>query len=99
MANRIISLLVKCWYDRPTDTAQLQLIRTDSSEAVRLGNGHFHLQVSVDEQTHVMRCLFRHVATGREAYVQGGPNLHAFIKTCLLNPDEVDYNDSGTTEG
>ncbi len=98
MSNTTISVLVRYWYDLQTDTTRLQMIRTDTSEAVHLGDNSFLLYFPVDEETSVVRCLIRHVASGREGYVQGGPNLHAFIKTCLLNTGESEHSDSGTTE-
>jgi len=63
-------------------------VRVDTSEEVRLTDGSFLLRISRDGETSVERCLIRHISSGREAYIQSGPNLRAFVKACLLNNDE-----------
>jgi hypothetical protein len=95
MSNTTISVLVRCWYDLQTGTTRLQVIRTDTSEAVRLGDKSFLLYFSVEENTSVKRCRIRHIASGKEAFVQVGPNLLAFIRSCLLDNDGPEHNDSG----
>ncbi len=67
---------------------QLRIVRTDTAEEVRLSDSTFLLRISTDENAPVQRCLLRHIASGREAYVQGGPGLRAFVKTCLLGSGE-----------
>ena len=84
MSNKTFSVIVRCWYDIQADATQLQVVRTDTAEEVRLGDASFLLRFSVDEATPVERCFIRHLASGREAYVQGSSSLHAFIKDCLL---------------
>jgi hypothetical protein len=71
-----------------TNTNQLKVVRVDTNEEVHLSDGSFLLRISRDEHTSVQRCLIRHIASGREAYVQGGSNLRAFIKACLLSNSE-----------
>ena len=66
-------------------------------------NNHvdFLLRISVEEAASVERCYIRHIASGREAYVQGGPSLRAFVKTCLLNggsPESYDPGAGGNNE-
>lgn len=97
MNSRTISVLVRCWYDPQTNAMQLQLIRTDTLEEVRLGDKGFLLRISVDEEKRA-RCYIRHIASGREAYVQGGARLVAFINDCLLNGGDPGHNDQGGTE-
>jgi hypothetical protein len=97
MSNKTFSVIVRCWYDIQADATQLQVVRTDTAEEVRLGDASFLLRFSVDEATPVERCFIRHLASGREAFVQGGPSLHAFIKDCLLNSGEPELDDAGKT--
>jgi len=97
MSNKTFSVIVRCWYDIQADATQLQVVRTDTAEEVRLGDASFLLRFSVDEVTPVERCFIRHLASGREAFVQGGPSLHAFIKDCLLNSGEPELDDAGKT--
>jgi len=84
MPKSVLSIMMKCWYDPQTNSTRLRLVRTDSAEEVYLESGSFLLRITVDEVAQVERCLIRHVATGREVYVQSGPGMQAFIKSCLL---------------
>ena len=89
MSSKTFSIIVRCWYDQQVDATQLQVVRVDTAKNVRLGDGSFLLRISLDETAPLGRCFIRHLASGREAYVQGGPNLQAFIKDCLLNGSEA----------
>lgn len=95
MSSKTFSMLVRCWYDLQTRATHLQVVRADTAEEMLLVDGNFLLRISVDETTFVNRCFIRHLASGREAYVQGGPNLHTFIKDCLLKDGEPGYSDPG----
>ena len=97
MSSNTFSLIVKCWYDLQTDSTHLQVVRTDTAEDVQLSSGTFLLRISVEEAASVERCYIRHIASGREAYVQGGPGLRAFVKTCLLNGGSPETDGPGRT--
>lgn len=84
MSKSVLSIMMKCWYDPQTNSTHLRLVRTDSAEEVYLNGGSFLLRITVDEVTQVERCFIRHVPSGREVYVQSGPGMQAFIKSCLL---------------
>jgi hypothetical protein len=84
------SIIVWFWHDLLTNTTQLKVVRVDTSEEVQLSDGSFLLRISRDKDTAVERCLIRHMLSGREAYVQGGSNLRAFIKDCFLSNGESD---------
>ena len=66
----------------------MQVLRTDTAQEVRLDNSSFLLRFSVEEGAPVERCFIRHIASGREVYMQSGPGLQAFIKSCLLAEQE-----------
>jgi hypothetical protein len=89
------SFTVRVLQDRHTSAARLQVIRVDVAEEVHLAETTFLLRVTIDKGGAVERCFVRHVASGREAYVQGGPGLSAFVRECLLaqaapaRPDEI----------
>ena len=85
MDSNVFSIIVKCWYDTQTGETHLQVVRTDTAQEVLLGNSTFLLRIRVEGLATVERCYIRHIASGREAYIQGGPGLRDFIKTCLLN--------------
>lgn len=84
MTKSLFSIIVKCWHDPQTDATCLQVVRTDTADEVRLYNSSFLVRISVDEAALVERCLIRHIASGREVYVQSGPGLQTFIKSCLF---------------
>jgi hypothetical protein len=84
MAKSVFSIVVKCWHEPQTDITRLQVVRTDTAEEVFLDSSSFLMRISADEVTHVERCFIQHIASGREIYVQSGPGLRAFIKSCLL---------------
>ncbi len=84
MTKSVFSIIVKCWNDPLTDTAHLKVVRTDTAEEVRLDNSSFLVRIAVDEATQADRCYIRHIASGREVYMQSGPGLRAFIESCLL---------------
>ncbi len=84
MTKSLFSIIVKCWHDPQTDATRLQVVRTDTADEVRLDNSSFLVRISADEAALVERCLIRHIASGREVYVQSGPGLQTFIKSCLL---------------
>ena len=88
MSRAVLSLIVSCEYDLQSDTTQVRIARVDSGENVRLREGSFLLRCSMNERASTQRCLIRHVASGREAYVQVGPGLRNFIKDCLLDTNE-----------
>jgi len=84
MTKNVFSIIVKCCRDPQTDATRLQVVRTDTAEEVHLDSSSFLIRISVDEAIQFERCFIRHSASGREIYVQSGPGLHAFIKSCLL---------------
>ncbi len=99
MSNQEISVIVSFWYHELANATQLKVVQVNTSEEVHLSDGSFLLRISRDEHTLVERCLIRHLGTGREAYVQGGPNLRAFVKSCLLNDGGPEPPATNTQEG
>jgi hypothetical protein len=97
MSSDDLSVIVRCWYDPQSDAAHLQIVRVDTNEEVRLSNSSFLLRISLGEHRSVLRCFIRHLTSGREAYVQGGLGLHAFVKACLLTGGEPKPSDPGQT--
>ncbi len=84
MGNEEFSIIIWCWHDPQTDITQLRLVRVDTGEEVPLKDGAFLVRISIDAKTSVVRCFIRHIASGRETFVQSGPKLRAFVKDCLL---------------
>ena len=80
------SILLWCRPDLQNETTVLRVVRVDTGKAVTFSDSHFLLRVWLEENGTVLRCFIRHIASGREAYIQSSPNLYAFVKACLL-PD------------
>ena len=88
MSSNVFSIIVKCWYETKTGATHLQVVRTDTAEEVHLGNSTFLLRIPAEgaaSAASVERCYIRHIASGSEAYMQGGPKLRKFVETCLLS--------------
>lgn len=83
----MLAVILWCGHDPVAGGVQVRITRTDTAEDVRLRDGSFLLRITTDEKSSVQRCLIRHLASGREVYVQSGPKLRAFIKACLLIND------------
>ena len=108
MSSETLSVIVSYWYDDLTRATRLKVVRVDTSEEVQLSDGSFLLRISRDENASVERCYIRHIASGREAYVQGGPHLRTFVNACILQspgsaspgsekPEETSGGSEGTT--
>ncbi len=85
MENEEHSVIIWCRLDPATNAIQLRMVSVATGEEVQLKSGGFLLRISIDMDTSVIRSHIRHIASGDEAYVQGGPNLRTFVKDCLLN--------------
>lgn len=85
-----ISFIVRCHYDATTGNTQLQVVRVDTGQEICLSDATFLLRIMPNKQATVKRCYIRHISSGREAYIQGGPKLVSFIRTCLLPSEETD---------
>lgn len=85
MTSEMSSFIVFCSHDLLTDSTRVRVVSVSTGKDVPLNDGSFLLRISVDKDASILRCFIRHIASGREAYVQGGPNLRAFITDCLLN--------------
>jgi hypothetical protein len=91
--SETVSIIVWCWHDLQTDALLLRAVYANTAEEVPLRKGSFLLRISLDENTSTQRCHIRHIASGREAYIQGGPNLRAFVKDCLLSSSKSEESE------
>jgi hypothetical protein len=87
MENEELSVIVWCWPDLQTKVTQLRIVNVATGEEVQLNGASFLLRISIDAKGSVTRCYIRHMTSGREAYVQAGQKLRAFVKDCLLKSD------------
>jgi len=101
MNGETFSILVWCWHDLQSSTTQLRMVHVDTGEELHLSEGSFLLRFFGEVDSPVQRCLIRHMKSGREAFVQGGPSLRAFVKDCLLQSEGASSEGSliGTAEG
>jgi hypothetical protein len=88
MSGETFSVIVWCWNDPQRGATHLLVVRADTAEEVHLRDGTFLLRISTDEHSRVERCFIRHIRSGRQAYIQSGPNLRAFVKDCLLKSEK-----------
>lgn len=79
--------MVRCQSDATQSVTQLHVARVDSGAGVILKDGYFLLRVTISEKGSI-RCLIRHLASGREAHIQSGKHLVSFIQDCLLDTNE-----------
>jgi len=84
------SILLECRPDLQNETTQLRVVRVDTGKAVNFSESSFLLRISLEENGTILRCFIRHIASGRETYIQSSSNLHAFVKACLLPGDHSD---------
>jgi hypothetical protein len=84
MMGEVLSLFVWCRHDPQTDTMQLQVVNVDTGQEVRLNQGIFLLRIFSLQDGEVQRCFIRHIASGREANVQGGSNLQTSVRECVV---------------
>jgi hypothetical protein len=98
MNSNIFSIIVKCWHDTQAGATHLQIVRTDTAQEVHLANSTFLVRISVNGSTIIERCSIRHIASGREVYIQGGPGLSDFIQTCLLNSGSPETENPGVAK-
>lgn len=87
MSVENLSFTVRCRHDSTTNTTRLQIVRVDTVDEVHLNNSKFLVRVMIDGRGLVERYLIRHIASGREAYVQGGLGLSTLVRECLLDSD------------
>ncbi|OLD64236.1 MAG: hypothetical protein AUF65_00100 [Chloroflexi bacterium 13_1_20CM_50_12] len=85
MGNEELSVIIWCWPDLQTNATQLRVVSVATGEEVHFNNGTFLLRITIGAKASVTRCHIRHMASGREAYMQGGQKLRTFVKDCLLN--------------
>ena len=88
MENEELSVIVWCRLDLPTNATHLRVVSAAGGEEVHLKEATFLLRISIDAKASVTRCYIRHMTSGREAYVQGGKKLPAFVKDSLLRSGE-----------
>ena len=87
------SVLLWCRPDLQNETTVMRVVRVDTGKAVNFSESSFLLRVWLEENGTAVRCFIRHIASGREVYIQSGSNLYAFVKACL-SPDS--HPDSAT---
>ncbi len=87
MENEELSVIVWCWPDLQTNTTRLRVVNVATGEELHLNDASFLLRISIGAKASETRCYIRHIASGREAYVQVSAKLRAFVKDCLLKSD------------
>ncbi len=97
MSSETFSLIVQCWHDQVRGL-RVRVVRVDTGEDVPINDGIFLLRLTTDTKTKVERCTIRHIGSGQEAYVQGGPKLRTLITTRVLQNQAPDAGTTNETE-
>src|SRR5258708_5393339 len=98
MSDNPLAIILWCWHDARSDALQTRLVRSDTAEEVSSKDGVFLLRCWSDQGGRVERCLIRHLASNREAYIQGGPKLRDFVKACLQSSEAPPPPSGATSE-
>ena len=80
-----VSFVVRCRRERRGDDTRVRVVRIDQGGQlpVRLDDASFLIRFFLDDGGATGSCSIRHIASGREVYLQSGAGLGAFIKECL----------------
>jgi hypothetical protein len=97
MSSEAFSLIIHCWHDHERGL-RVRVVRVDTGEDVPINDGIFLLRLTTDTKTKVERCAIRHIASGQEAYAQGGPKLRRLITNCVLQNQPPDTGITNETE-
>lgn len=97
MSSETFSLIIQCWHDHGRGL-RVRVVRVDTGEDVPIDDGTFLLRLTTDTKTKVERCAIRHISSGQEAYVQGGPKLRALISARVLQSQAPDASTTTETE-
>ena len=84
------AFLVWCRYDAQGDTNQLRIVHVSTGQNLHLDCDTLLLRITIDPDAAILRCHVRHLASGREAYIQSGAHLQAFIQSCLSQANTSD---------
>jgi hypothetical protein len=84
MSTTTASFVIQCWRDLPTGVKLVRVVRVETEQTVPIATTSFLLRFTRSADGVIERCYMRHIASGRESYVQGGPGLSAFVHECLL---------------
>lgn len=98
MENEEISIIAWYWLDLQTNATRLRVVSVATGEEVHLNDASFLVRISINAKASVIRCYIRHLASGREAYMQSGLGLRAFVKDCLLNNNAPESTNPDTQE-
>lgn len=84
MTTTSASFVIQCWHEQPTGIRLVRVVRVETEQTIPLATNSFLLRFTCSADGSIERCYMRHIASGRQAYVQGGPGLSAFVRECLL---------------
>lgn len=78
------SFIVHLSPDRQGSTIQIWIVQVEEATPVHLNRASFMIRAAVDAERTITRCLVRHLSSGREAYLQTGSALPAFLGAYLV---------------
>jgi hypothetical protein len=78
------SFMIQCWQELHSARKLVRIVRVETEQTVPIATNSFLLRFMYSDGGRVERCYIRHIVSGREAYLQGGPGLSDFVRECLL---------------
>ena len=97
MSTTTASFMIPCWQDLRATIKLVRVVRIETEQTVPIATNSFLLRCTHSDDKRIERCYIRHIASGHEAYLQGGPGLSAFVCECLLE-QIADYPKSSHQE-
>jgi hypothetical protein len=85
MSTTTASFVIQCWQDLHPRNRLVRVVRIETEQTVPIATNSYLLRFMHTDDGRIERCYIRHIASGREAYLQGGPGLSNFVCECVLN--------------
>ncbi len=78
--SRYMSFVVQSWCGDGSGPMCWRLCRVHDQEELRLPDASFVVRAWIDDQEQMVRCVVRHVSSGREVQFQSGERAVEFIR-------------------
>ena len=84
MSTTTASFVIQCWQALHTSIKLVRIVRIETEQTVPIATNSFLLRFTHSDDGRSERCYIRHIASGREAYLQGGLDMGNFVRECVL---------------
>ena len=87
--SEYISFIVSSWQDEANPTMRWKVHCTRGDQDVRFPDATFVVRTWIEKDEQVVRCLIRHLQTGRQVQLQSGQRALEFLRA-WLGTDETE---------